>query len=243
MRTVKILLLAIVFSVTGPVIAKDTGTSYQQARDQMMKKSANSKKPSKFTKSDRKLMKDSLQKSRKDNPQPGLKVGTRAPDFSLGNALGKKITLSEELRKGPVVLVFYRGAWCPFCSLHLHTLQNSARDFKRYKAQILAVTPQQPDKSLAQVKKNKYPFEIVSDLDDAVMKSYGLYYSLSPELHALYKSKGLDVEKFNGKGRVALPVPGTIVIGQDGIIKAVHADHDYKERMESADIIKVLKTL
>jgi len=243
MKYIKIFICAVFLSNTHAASADDQGTGYKQSRDAMMKKSAGNKKAAKFTARDRQIMKDAQQTAQKNNPEPGLKVGVRAPDFTLLNAFGSKVSLAQQLKKGPVVLVFYRGAWCPFCNLHLHALQKNAAAIKSYKATILAVTPQQPDKSKAQVEKDKFPFEILSDLDDAVMKSYDLYYALSPQLHKLYKSKGLDVEKFNGKGRVAIPVPGTFVIDKDGIIKAMHADHDYKERMEPADIIKALKAL
>ncbi len=219
----------------------DTAVSYKQSRDQMIKERAASKNDPKFSEAEIRLMNDAMNAVIQKHPSPGLKVGQKAPEFSLMNAHGKMVSLSSYLKKGPVVLVFYRGAWCPFCNLHLHALKNSISAFRQYGASVIAVTPQQPDQSLRQVRKDKYPFEILSDLDDKVMKSYGLYYRLSDELVALYKRKGLDVEMFNGRGRVGLPVPGTFVIGKDGVIKAVHAEHDYKERMEPADIVKALQ--
>jgi len=235
-------MIILLSSVLVNVAIAESTASYKQSRDEMMKKSAEkSKKAPKFSKADRQLMKDSMEAVKKKYPSPGLKAGDQAPGFTLLNANAKQVNLAEQLKNGPVILVFYRGAWCPFCNLHLHALQKSLPAFKKYNASVIAITPQQPDQSLKQVKKDKYPFEILSDLDDAVMKQYGLYYELSPELVKLYKSKGLDVEAFNGKGRTALPVPGTFVIGMNGVIKAVHAQHDYKERMEPADILKVLK--
>ncbi|NIV31324.1 MAG: redoxin domain-containing protein, partial [Anaerolineae bacterium] len=86
-------------------------------------------------------------------PDPGLDVGQKAPDFTLPNAFGKSVSLSEYLEKGPVVLTFYRGAWCPYCNLELHALHASLPHFERYGARLIAVTPQKPDKSLEQVKK------------------------------------------------------------------------------------------
>ena len=75
------------------------------------------------------------------------------------------------------------------------------------------------------------------------MKAYNLYYKLDPELVAVYKKAGLDVEAFNGKGRAALPVPGTFIIDKNGVIRGMHADLDYKERMEPAAIVNILKKL
>ena len=177
-------------------------------------------------------------------PDPGLKVGAKAPNFSLKNPHGKTVKLRSMLRKGPVILVFYRGAWCPYCNLELHALTESLPEFKKYGASIIAITPQTPDKSLEQVKKDGFPFEILSDLDDRVMKAYKLYWEVPPELDAAYKhSFGLDVAAFNGKGRRGLPVPGTLVIDQSGIVRAAFADTDYKKRMEPADILAALQQL
>jgi len=233
-------LLALLF-VQMPLIHADSNVSYQELRDQMLNKKPDSKKPAKFSEADRKLMKDSMQQVMQDYPSPGLKVGQKAPDFTLGNAFGKPVHLYSQLKNGPVVLVFYRGAWCPFCNLHLHVLKQNVDNFKKYNATLIAVTPQQPDQSVKQIKDKAYKFEVLSDLDDSVMKDYGLYYKLSDELVALYKSKGLDVEAFNGKGRVALPVPGTFVIANDGTIIGAHAEHDYKQRMEPKDILNILQ--
>ncbi len=177
-------------------------------------------------------------------PEPGLAVGSKAPDFVLKNALGQAVKLSDKLKQGPVVLIFYRGAWCPYCNLQLHALRESLLVFKKYNAQLIAVTPQTPDKSLQQVKKDNYPFEILSDLDDGVAKSYRLYFELPQEVHQLYKTKfKLDIEEYNGKGRLGLPVPGSYVIKPDGIIVAAFAQLDYKKRMEPSDILAALKQL
>ena len=177
-------------------------------------------------------------------PNPGLKVGAKAPNFSLKNAHGETVKLRSVLRKGPVILVFYRGAWCPYCNLELHALNESLPSFKKYGASLIAITPQTPDKSLAQLDKDGYPFEILSDLDDKVMKAYKLYWEVPPELDAAYKhSFGLDIAAYNGNGRRGLPVPGTFVIDKSGIVRAAFANTDYKKRMEPADILDALQHL
>jgi len=177
-------------------------------------------------------------------PEPGLKVGMNAPDFQLSNTFGEKVKLSERLIGGPVVLAFYRGAWCLFCNIELNTLQNSLPYFKKYNASLIAVTPQKPDKSKEQLDKSEYTFEVLSDLDDSVMKAYNLYFEVPQELHELYKNRfNLDITEYNGNNRFSLPIPGTFVIDQDGIIQAAFAETDYKKRMEPADIIKALRAI
>jgi len=209
----------------------------------MMQQKKADKKGSGFSEEELRIMKQADEKLDIVMPDPGLKEGERAPDFTLPDAWGKQVNLAEQLKKGPVVLVFYRGAWCPFCNLHLHALRNSQEYFKKYNAQLIAITPQQPDKSREQIKKDKYTFKVLSDLDDKVMLAYKLLYTIGPELIEVYKKHGLDVEAYNGKGRARLPIPGTYVIDQKGIIRAVHVDTDYKKRMEPADIIDALSKL
>ncbi len=109
---------------------------------------------------------------------------------------------------------------------------------------MIAVTPQRPDKSKEQLENAKYTFEVLSDLDDSVMKLYNLFFEVPQELHDLYKKRfKFDITDYNGEGRLGLPVPGTFVISQDGIIRAAYAETDYKKRMEPRDIIEALKLI
>jgi peroxiredoxin len=215
--------------------------SYKESFDIMMERMNNS--PSKFSNEEQKIMKNTGSDLAKSLPNPGIHVGEKAPNFSLKNAFGKEINLQDELKKGPVILVFYRGAWCPFCNMHLHALQESMNEFKKNGAQLIAITPQTPDKSVEQIKKDGYPFEVVSDLDNSVIKAYKLYFELPKELLEIYKRHGLDIESYNGENRTALPIPGTFVIDQKGIVRAMQADTDYKIRMEPQDILKALEKI
>lgn len=235
---VTFLLFVFVFSNS---FSAETETSYKTQRDKYLKE--RSKQKSSFTRHEMDVMSNATKALAKSLPNPGIKAGEKAPDFTLADAHGELISLSKELKKGPVVLVFYRGAWCPFCNLHLRSLQQALPDFKARNAQLILVTPQKPDKSLEQFKKKEVEFRVLSDLDGKVMKAYKLYYKLDPQLVAVYKKHGLDVEAFNGKGRNELPVPGSFVIDQKGKVIAMHANTDYKERMEPADIIRALDTI
>ncbi len=177
-------------------------------------------------------------------PEPGLKVGSHAPDFSLPDAFGATIHLADLLARGPVILTFYRGAWCPFCNLQLHALKESLPLFQRHGAQLVAITPQTPDRSRGQIEKDNYPFHILSDLDNRVMQAYNLYFEVSEELRAMYiQDFKLDIADYNGTGRYGLPVPGTFIIDRQGIVRAAFADTDYKKRMEPSAIIEALTNL
>ncbi len=197
-----------------------------------------------LSKEDREVVDRFVDQLHQQLPEPGLKVGEKAPDFVLPNAYGKPVRLYDQLEKGPVILTFYRGAWCPYCNIQLLVLNSSLSHFARYGASVIAVTPQNPDKTLEQVTRNGYPFEILSDLDSAVIKKYRLYYELPPEMRSLYKDRfGLDLAEYNGEGRYELPATGTFVIDHDGVVRAVEATTDFTIRMEPERIIAALKEL
>lgn len=224
--------------------SEDSLPNVQARVDEFNKQMMASKDAPKPSEQDMAVIKKAADDLAKALPDPGLKVGQTAPDFTLTNAYGKPVSLYDKLKAGPVVLVFYRGAWCPYCNIHLHALHESLPAIQKQGAQLITVTPQKPDRSLQQVKKDKYPFEILSDLEYKVAKLYRFHFEVPLELHELYKKKfGLNIEDYNGQGRLGLPVPGTYVISQDGKIVAVHAELDYKKRMEPADIIAALKSI
>lgn len=235
--------LSLFFAFQVSVYAAEPVPSYQQALDNFETQQKKNKKGAGISQKDMATMKKSAEDLAKSMPSPGLKVGEKAPDFTLKNAFGKNIKLSSVLKNGPVILSFYRGAWCPYCNLQLHTLHKSMPHFKKYGAQLILVTPQTPDKSREQIKKDKYTFEVLSDLESKVMKQYKLFYKLDAELVRVYKKLGLDIESFNGKGRNVLPVAGTYIIDKKSIIRAVYADLDYKNRMEPQAIIDALKKM
>jgi len=221
-----------------PTVAAEL-PSYSQAAKEYQEKSK--AEMAKMDPKDLAVMQQAAESLAKTLPDPGLNLGETAPDFTLPDPTGKNVSLSSLLKEGPVVLVFYRGAWCPYCNMHLHVLNESLPEFRRYGAQLVAITPQQPDKSAEQLKKDGYPFLVLSDLDSSVMQAYRLYYELDSELVMVYQKFGLNVEDFNGPGRNVLPVPGTFVLDQKGVVRARHADTDYTQRMEPAEIIKILK--
>lgn len=217
---------------------------YQDAMKHYQAESQSAKDAPKFTEQDLQVMKEAAAELAAAMPEPGLKVGARAPDFTLTDAQGKDVTLSELLKRGPVILTFYRGAWCPYCNLQLKVLNESLPQLEHYGAQLVAVTPQLPDKSLEQVKKGGYPFAILSDLDSQVMRAYNLYFEVPPELSEVYKRAiGLDLADYNGEGRYVLSVPGTFVIDSRGIIRGAFANTDYTQRMEPSEILTILKTM
>jgi peroxiredoxin len=167
-----------------------------------------------------------------------LKVGQKVSALSLPNAKGEIVKLSTLWDKAPVILVFYRGGWCPYCNLELRAWQALLPQVKAVGAQLVAVSPQTPDNSLSTREKNELAFEVLSDSEMQASNAFGVAFDLPPELVDLYSSVGHDLPKTNGNGRWSLPVPATYVVGQDGVILYAHVDADYRNRAEPADVLK-----
>lgn len=173
-----------------------------------------------------------------------LKVGDLAPDFILPDAHGGPVRLYSLLKDGPVVLVFYRGGWCPYCNLHLRGFQRRLPEIRELGAQVVAISPQLPDNSLSTQEKNELAFPILSDVGNKVARQFGIVFELSEELLKLYRLFGHTLEDFNGEaGKKELPVPGTFLLDSKGIVRLAHVDVDYTRRLDPDDLIGALEIL
>src|SRR5438874_6242863 len=121
------------------------------------------------------------------------KVGDRAPDFTLPDQLRREVSLAGELQQGPVVLIFYRGEWCPYCNAMLRTYGMRAADFSERGARLVAVSPQTPDNSLTMAEKHRLEFPVLSDEGGEVIGTYGLKYDITAR--ELYEAGGADLTK------------------------------------------------
>jgi peroxiredoxin len=172
-----------------------------------------------------------------------LKTGDQAPDFALPDALGKILRLSELLKDGPVVLIFYRGQWCPFCNLTLRSYQAVQSAINRYEGQLVAISAQKPDQSLSMQEKNALTFPVLSDSENAASRAFGLLFQLPEPLVTVFKARQIDLPSINEAGTWELPIPAIYVIAKDGKIVTDHVDPDHRNRLEPEQVISALKTL
>jgi peroxiredoxin len=170
-------------------------------------------------------------------------VGSEAPGFSLPNASGQQVTLSQMLARGPVVISFYRGIWCPFCNLEQRALQQYLPEINRLGASLVAISGQTPDNSLSMAEKNELTYEVLSDVGLTVATSYGLVFRLPGYLQDAYERLGHPLPMFNGTGEQTLPLPATFVIARDGIVRFAYANPDYTHRADPKDILAVLESI
>jgi peroxiredoxin len=169
--------------------------------------------------------------------------GDRAPDFALPSARGGEIRLSSLLEAGPVVLSFFRGGWCPFCTLEFRALAVILPQLKILGASLVGVSPETPEHGLATLEHNHLDFDLLSDSGNAVARDYGLLMSVPEEMQSLYLEWGFDVPEHNGDDSWELPVPATYVIDREGVIRSAFVDKDYTRRMEPLAILEALREL
>lgn len=163
--------------------------------------------------------------------QEPLKIGDKAPLFSLKDNKGKTVDLKSILKGNQsVVLFFYRGQWCPHCNKHIKNLQDSLQLLTAKGAYIIGVSPETSTGIDQTVNKTKASFSIISDRDYKVMKAYKVNYVMEPGLADRYKKGGLDIALANGQADYVLPVPATYIIDKSGKIKYVFFDKDYRKR-------------
>lgn len=168
------------------------------------------------------------------------KAGDPAPDFTLHDQLGRQVSLLGELEQGPVVLIFYRGEWCPYCNMLLRTYGLRADDFSERGARLVAVSPQTPDNSLTMAEKHGLGFPVLSDEGGEVIDRYGLKYDVDPESRRRLEAAQINLAKFNGEGGWILPAPAVFVIDREGIVRFSSVNGDYTQRAEPDDALAAL---
>ena len=165
------------------------------------------------------------------------------PAFALPNANNETRSLGDFLKKGPLVVSFYRGAWCPYCNLEINALQQRLPEISAAGAQLVAISPQQPDKSVDQISSSQLTFEVLSDLENKLAEQCGLVFTLPESLRPIYEAWQIDIPGHNGDDSFELPIPATYIIDKSGTVRYAHVNMDYTQRLEPDVIIEQLKSL
>lgn len=173
----------------------------------------------------------------------GIGAGDMAPDFTLPDADGRQMALTTLLEDGPVVLVFYRGGWCPYCNLQLRAYQAALPEMAEFGARLVAVSPELPDNTLVTSKANALSFPVLSDVGNHVAQAYGLVYTLPVEIQDALRSSNKILPSYNGDDSWQLPIPASFVIGADKTIGAAYHDVDYRSRPSPETILSALRAL
>lgn len=170
-----------------------------------------------------------------------LEAGDRAPDFELEDIRGDRLSLKDLCRSGPVILNFFRGGWCPFCSLELRAYQSIIESIEDVGAALVAISPETPEQLREAVAENEISFPVLSDRDNETARSYGLVYALPEALRQVYEGFGLDLPHRQGNDRFELPIPATYLVDTDQRIRRAYANLDQTRRAEPEDFLQGLR--
>lgn len=172
-----------------------------------------------------------------------LKAGELAPDFTLNDQDGNPVSARHLLAKGPLVVSFYRGVWCPYCNLELQALEAALPEIRQRGASLVAISPQTAVNSRKSARQNQLTFPILSDAMSEVADAFGIRFALPDDLVALYKSFKNDLPTFNDDPSWVLPMPARFVIGTDGLIAYAEVNPDYTRRPEPSELLPALESL
>lgn len=175
-------------------------------------------------------------------PEP-LYIGQKAPKILAVDQFGERFSLKDRLKEGPLVVVFYRGQWCPHCNRHMSSIQDSLQMILDAGASIVAITPEKGERIEKTMKKSGATFSIIYDENHRIMDKYKVTFKLSGWKRFIYGLGGININKASGNKDSALPVPATYIIAQDGTVFSSHFNEDYSERMLVKDMVEVLGEL
>ena len=173
-----------------------------------------------------------------------LREGDVAPEFSLPDARGHVVALKTLLDRGPVVVSFYRGGWCPFCNLELRGLQRVLPEIVQMGASLVAISPQLPDNSLSTQEKNQLTFPVLSDVGNIEAKRFGIVFTLPTALIDANRAIGRELVEINGEtGAAQLPMPATFVLDKSGVIRLAFVEEDWSKRLDPDIVLDTLRGL
>ncbi|KAL6243413.1 hypothetical protein RBB50_009405 [Rhinocladiella similis] len=177
------------------------------------------------------------------DPKSTIQVGDSLPAFKLTDALGKEVSSADLLAKGPIVMTFYRGEWCPFCNLALGALQKRIPEFEAKGVTLVAITPELPNSSLSTVEKNALKFSVLSDVGNKYAAKLGIVWTQPDSLREPFAKFGNDLKARNGDDSFALPIPATLLVDSSGKVRNTFIDPDYKKRVEPSQVLEWINAL
>lgn len=174
----------------------------------------------------------------------GTTVGMTAPEYSAVDADSNQFSLHEALKNGPVVMIFYRGFWCPVCNQHLSQIQDSLKLIEETGAKVIAISPEKPEYLDVMAEKTGAEFTLLYDDGYKIADAYDVTFKPSATTLFTYNTfLGAKLKETHSDDSQRLPIPATYIIGTDGKIAWRQFDPDYKKRSTVADILKALENI
>lgn len=172
-----------------------------------------------------------------------LQPGMKAPAVVLPDQHGNKFDIATSLARGPVVVTFYRGGWCPYCNLELRAYQAILPQLLAAGASLVAISPEKPDDTATTAEKNALRFPVLSDAGQRVGRAFGVVYAFTEALRELYTGLGLDLPARHATpDEWALPLSATYVLDRDGTILWADLGTDYRRRADPTEVLALLES-
>jgi peroxiredoxin len=172
-----------------------------------------------------------------------LKQGDPFPEFALPDLDGRFALLSELLERGPLVINFYRGRWCPFCSATVEAMSAAAPAIGAAGATVIGISPELGNLSFTENRAQSLNFRMLCDLDNGVALQCGLVFRLTDDLIADYRADGLDLAQVYGNGSWFLPIPASYIVLPDGSISRAYVNPDFRYRLDPEEILRAVEAL
>lgn len=172
-----------------------------------------------------------------------LKAGDRLPDFILGDSNERAVSSRDLLAGGPMVLTFYRGAWCPYCNIELRALEEAVGEITARGAQLVAVSMHNAENNRKARHDNNLSYPILTDFGGALADKLGIRWVLPDYLAQIHKSFKVELPVIHNDGKWTLPMPARYVVAQDGTIVYAEVTPDYTSRPEPSDLFPILDQL
>ncbi|OKL55352.1 hypothetical protein UA08_09419 [Talaromyces atroroseus] len=166
------------------------------------------------------------------DPSKVIQIGQEFPDFELQDATGKFVTRDSLLKEGALLVSFYRGEWCPFCNLELRALQKHLPEFKAKGVSLVAISPQLADESLSTAEKNRLEFSVLSDVGNRLASQLGIVWSQPEAFRPIFEGFQIDWKRSYGDDSLEVPIPATILVNKDGVVRNTFIDPAYTKRLE-----------
>ncbi len=171
-------------------------------------------------------------------------AGDSIPDVVLRTAEGEDFDLAEAVAGQRTLLLFYRGGWCPFCSVQLSELAKVEADLRERGIQILAVSPDRPEKLRESRDNGDFEYRLLSDSDMTAARAFGIAYEVDPDLVETYtENHGIDLEAASGQTHHMLPHPAVYLVDADGVIRHAHVNPDYRDRLSGEELLQAAEAL
>ena len=169
-----------------------------------------------------------------------LEKGLKVPDVDLTGMDGKTVSLASLHQEKPLVIVFFRGGWCPICTKHTQQLIKVYPELKDKGFEMIGISPDSVESTKANVLKGSIPFPLYSDSELNATGNFGLAFKVDEATVTKYKEFGIDLEKASGQTHHALPIPAIYVVSKEGLITFAHSNPDYRQRLDVKDLLKAI---